>query len=183
MTIDTIIFGFVNGNIKAEAFEKYLYENVSLFENNMDSNLFMQLISLDFSNKKETIIVKKRLKDSLESASDKYNDAYFELEIEKDDDLKKLVSDCNLHSQSAIFECGNICSSYELHLKIKSFFDFPYWYGMNWTAFNDIIDLSDFTVLVLKDFGSLQKKLPQDSDEFLKILNENNQNECRILIQ
>lgn len=85
------------------------------------------------------------------------------------------MSDCFV-----IFDCRGIDSKYKLHSKIKKVFDFPEWYGMNWDAFNDLIDLSDYNEIRFINFNALKNVLPDDTALFIELLKKNNRGNCKI---
>lgn len=62
----------------------------------------------------------------------------------------------------------------ELHLRIKEAFDFPDYYGQNWSAFWDLIDgIRDNTIVEIKGISTLSKEFNQPIEKMLEILQRN----------
>jgi len=62
----------------------------------------------------------------------------------------------------------------DLHRKIKWAFDFPDYYGENWSAFDDLIgEIGDNTVIEIKGISSLSKEFDWHIKTMLEILEEN----------
>ncbi|MBR3023078.1 MAG: barstar family protein, partial [Oscillospiraceae bacterium] len=77
-------------------------------------------------------------------------------------------------------------ASAQLQNKIKETFNLSDYYGMNWDAFNDIVDISVFKEVELKSFYEMYNIIPDDSLTFLEILikqSGHSKHKCRITIK
>ncbi len=62
----------------------------------------------------------------------------------------------------------------DMHLRIKSAFNFPDYYGENWDAFWDLIDgLRDNTLVEIKGLGTLPRDLRTEADKMIVCLEDN----------
>ncbi|MDL2247412.1 barstar family protein [Bacteroides sp. OttesenSCG-928-J23] len=66
------------------------------------------------------------------------------------------------------------CKGYELHERIKAAFDFPDYYGENWSAFWDLIDgTRDNTIVEIKGLSTLPHEFDKHIEKMLEILERN----------
>ena len=62
----------------------------------------------------------------------------------------------------------------DMHLRIKTAFDFPDYYGENWDAFWDLIrGTRDNTLVEIKGASSLPQKLKEEVDKMIECLEDN----------
>ena len=62
----------------------------------------------------------------------------------------------------------------ELHLRIKEAFDFPDYYGQNWSAFWDLIcGMRDNTIIEIKGLSTLANEFDPHIEKMLEILQRN----------
>lgn len=181
MSITDVVGGFVSGNIRAAVFEKYLYENIGLFNEALPESIFLQLIELDYKDDNDLLHMKNVLKAYYGEALSRYNDAFFERAVENAEPLSELI-DRPWENETLTLECGEITSVEELHLAIMRAFHFPNWYGRNWDAFRDLVCLSGMRRVVLNRFETMRQRLPDDAESFLDIINAHADESCEIIV-
>ena len=183
-TID-MIGGFVKECIEPKIFEQYIYKNIKNIEHELPADIFSEIISIDYNNKYDIPHIKKILSNYYGDQLEKYNDAFFEIEVEKDEDLRKAIG-YKEPDENISFDCSEISTSAQLQNKIKETFNLSDYYGMNWDAFNDIVDISVFKEVELKSFYEMYNIIPDDSLTFLEILikqSGHSKHKCRITIK
>ena len=182
MKIIDVIGGFINDNIKNDVFEKYVYENIESIEQEVSGDLYLEIISADYNSRAAVIHLKKILSDYYGDKLDKYNDAYFEREIDLDEDLRKVI-DHEPTEENIVFDCGGITTQKQLQYEIKKFFHMPTWFGMNWDAIDDLIDLSHVKKIELNNFNDMLEIMHDDSLIFLSILKKHSEKSCEIIVK
>ena len=182
MKIIDVIGGFVKDNIKQAVFEKYVYENIESVEREVPGDLYLEIISADYNSKAAVIHLKKLLSDYYGAELGKYNDAYFERETEMDEELRKVI-DRYENEENIVFDCGGITSQKQLQYEIKKFFHMPTWFGMNWDAIEDLIDLSHVKKIELDNFNNMFEMMHDDSLIFLSILKKHSEKSCEIIVK
>ncbi|MEO9531546.1 MAG: barstar family protein [Crocinitomicaceae bacterium] len=86
-----------------------------------------------------------------------------------------------------IIDVGNVNSTQELHLKLKTAFEFEDDYGMNWDSF--IVCLQKKTDLpfetILRNWKTLERDFPSDAELFKEKIADFNRDslECEIAIE
>lgn len=64
--------------------------------------------------------------------------------------------------------------SYDIHRRIREAFDFPEWYGCNWSAFWDLLnEPREYTVVEVTGLSSLSKELYEYSKKIVELLEKN----------
>jgi len=81
-----------------------------------------------------------------------------------------------------LIDFNDINTPNELHKCLKYVFHLPYWYGENWSVFSDLLDLSDYRVIVLFNFEVMKNKMLDASEQFLKIINTEKNSDCIIIL-
>lgn len=62
----------------------------------------------------------------------------------------------------------------ELHQRIKKAFDFPDYYGANWSAFWDLLsEPDDYTVVEIKGLHSLPEELKPCGEKMVELIQRN----------
>ena len=62
----------------------------------------------------------------------------------------------------------------ELHQRIREAFNFPDWYGANWSAFWDLLsEPDDYTIVEIRGLNSLPKELKSSGEMMIKLIQEN----------
>jgi len=78
---------------------------------------------------------------------------------------KPIIITLDLHG------CKNF---YDIHQVIKETFDFPDWYGRNWSAFWDLLsEPREYTIVEVTGLYSLSKELYEYSKKIVELLEEN----------
>ena len=108
-TID-MIGGFVKECIEPKIFEQYIYKNIKNIEHELPADIFLEIISIDYNNKYDIPHIKKILSTYYGDQLEKYNDAFFEIEVEKDEDLRKAIG-YKEPDENISFDCSEISTS------------------------------------------------------------------------
>ncbi len=62
----------------------------------------------------------------------------------------------------------------EMHERIKAAFEFPEWYGKNWSAFWDLLsEPREYTSVEIKGITSLPKELKESGQMLISLLDQN----------
>lgn len=179
-TID-MIGGFVKDYIKPDIFEKYIYDHYVDVEKEIPADIFEKITETNFKNEADIVHIKKELSDYYGNQLDKYNDAYYEIEVEQDEKLRKTIGYDDFE-QNIVFDCSDISTKEELLRKIKRVFDMPEWFGMNWDAFNDLFPVHEYKKIELNNFYKMSDMISADASIFLEILKKNSEQDCQIII-
>lgn len=172
-------FAFINGFISSSDFENVLYESLDeLLDDEKSSKLFLELIETNYNSKEEVIHIKNIIatiyKEELEKIS------YSMLQNVDDPRLQAMLKKKNHLNKEIVFDCNGIDSEQKLHQKIKNIFKFPFWYGMNWDAFYDLLDLSEVEQIKFLHFKSMEHYIPIESEKMIQLIKLKNKN-CRII--
>ena len=175
-------YAFINNFISNTQFENWVYKSMNnLSENLNNSYLLYEIIECKYSDENSVAHLRKVLTDFL--INNQY-DMSCKVWLCDDPDLTNMIKDYDLLfelPEEVTFDCSNIDTSLKLHLRIKEVFKLPEWYGMNWHAFNDLVDLSGVRVLYINHFDEIKINIPSDADYFLKLL-KNKNTKCNIVI-
>lgn len=171
-------YAFISNLISHKEFEDWVYSSVDLLKANLkkENELYLQLISCDYSSSVESEHLKVNLYNKYKDCFDLIT--YSDFISTADKKLKLLVKKHNEMQPIVIFDCTGIDNKSKLHSRIKKVFKLPEWYGMNWDAFNDIIDLSNIKEIKFINFMFMKEKIPDDANTFLKLLIKNNDRNC-----
>ena len=78
-----------------------------------------------------------------------------------------------------IIDLGNINSPQELHLKLKTAFQFGDDYGMNWESFGICLSIEENNLpfeITLRNWKSLERDFPSDAELFKEKIADFNRN-------
>ena len=85
--------------------------------------------------------------------------------------------------ESELLDCTGIDTPYKLHKKIQAVFKFSEYYGKNWHAFEDFIDISEVRVIKIINIGKMREAIPHDTECFLKIIKRNMPKNCKLIFE
>lgn len=177
----TYFYAFVNDLILVSDFEQWLYEKVNDIERVVDSELFCELYECDYHCIKELNHIKWEISQYFEKQFKNTKRANFGEEI--DDTLLNLIKHCeyeNMLKGTLVINCAEIATPIDLQKKLRYICKFPDWYGLNWNAFNDLIDLSEVEKIELFNFNRMQELIPYDAEKLLDMLECNKKTDCEI---
>ncbi len=176
-------YAFANDLILDNDFEQWLYEKLNDIEHFVDSDMFYELYECDYQCSKALNHLKRKISQYYENQFIVIKNKKFYDEI--DNVLLDLVKRCERKSiinGKLVINCAEISTPIELQKMLKSIFKFPHWYGLNWNAFNDLIDLSEVEGIALLNFNRIQKLIPYDAEKLLFYLEQNKSQNCEIEI-
>ena len=180
-TEEYMIGGFANYCISPEVFEKYFYNNLEYYENKLDNEIFMRLLSLDYSDKKSVTRMIVNL--SFSYSNKIYNDAFFE----KTENI--ILSEAYNSSQPDLSEINidltNIKSLgqfYDIILTAFHLNDMGSYCGRNLNAVNDLLDISDTKIIIINGFDKLENFSHKTAEYFLEIISKHKPENCIIKI-
>lgn len=113
----------------------------------------------------------------------KINDAYVEkiIETNKYDSITKLLKNKYKKNKLITIDCNNIFTQTDLIKVFKKKLDFPLFCGDNWDAVNDLIyDVIFPNELQIVGWNLLKKRLPNDSEILINILDKIEKSRCTI---
>lgn len=181
--METYFYAFVNDMILDLDFEQWLYEKVNDIEHFVDYELFLELYECDYHCTKTLSHIKWKISQYFDSQFKNIKKENFYDEI--DDVLLNLIKRCEYENKlkgTLIINCSEILTPIDLQKKLRSICKFPNWYGLNWDAFNDLIDLSEVKKIELFDFNRMKKLIPYDAEKLLYMLEQNKIADCEIEI-
>ncbi len=179
----TYFYAFANDLILDLDFEQWLYEKLNDIEHFVDSELFYELYECDYHCSKTLNHLKWKISQCFENQFINMENKNFYEEIVNV--LLDLIKRCeyeNALKGKLVINCAEISTPMGLQKMLKSIFEFPNWYGLNWNAFNDLIDLSEVEGIELLNFSRIQKLMPYDAEKLLFSLEHNKSTNCEIEI-
>jgi RNAse (barnase) inhibitor barstar len=171
--MENYLYAFINNYISQKQFENLVYEFVDVISSELgDKSILSDILECDYNSFNEVIHLKTIIKSFLLSIG--YDTEKNLLDCD-DAYLLNMIYDNEKSSElpkEMIFDCTNIDTTFKLHLQIKKVFKFPEWYGMNWAAFNDILDLSDVKEISIINYDKMHSFIKEDAETFIEIINE-----------
>lgn len=174
-------YAFVYDLISCEDLEKWLY---SFGDMPIEDDIYLQLLECDYRCDKEVKRIKFLLGERFRKEFDDMKQSDFYNNIE--DDLREMIikyENENRLTGELVFDCAALHSAYMIQTRIRQVFKFPPWYGHNWDAFNDLVDLSDVSRIVLKNFADMENNAPSEAEAFIRILKKAAYPGCEIIIE
>ena len=176
-------YAFVNEYISCTEFENWVYNSVDLLSRmlNNDLELFTELLECTYCSDNETAHLKHILRNKFSLSCTPEN--YDKFISSADESLKKLIENNEDNLKDIIFDCTGIDTPGKLQKRIQTVFKFPEWYGMNWDAFNDLIDLSDVCTVRIINIQEMQTSIQNDTELFLKLLQISLTENCKLIFE
>ena len=176
-------FAFVNEFISCKEFENWVYNSVNFLSSLLHDNsaLLTELLECNYCSDNETEHLKNILRNqfNLSFTDENYN----EFINSSDKSLKNMIEHNMKNSSHIAFDCTGIDTPGKLQRKIQIAFDFPEWYGMNWDAFNDLIDLSDVCTIRITNIQEMRKHIKNETQTFLELLQKNLSENCKLIFE
>lgn len=176
MDIIPYIYAMLNDYISCEDFVNWTLKEDKA--NEFNSDLISKIQDYNCESSMETDHLKKLIAKRFES---KLHNANLGCLTECTDLSLKLMLIYSNTANKLCVDFSNINTEAELHKCLRYAFHLPYWYGENMDAFADILDLSDYKIVVLLNFTSLKHKLPDTAEQLLSIIDINKNNDCVII--
>lgn len=185
--INTICL-YLKKYISDEQFENIFYDYIEDFQNSLEEDMYLNILSTNFNSKQEKISLETELHNyvlgNYDSVYDNTNDAYVERMIDsnREDIVVEILKKKYQKSEQVDIDCSMISTRSELIDVIKKALQYPYFCGDNWNAIEDLIyDIILPRKLILSNWGEVEKKLPQDTAILKSILDKYNNGRCVII--
>ncbi len=182
-----VICLYLNRYLTDEQFEEYFYSNMSEFEEQLDEDIYLDIVSTNFNSKNELISLQKKLdgytKNNFSEMYNNMNDAYIErlIDSSSNGEIIDILKNRYLRADTVRIDLENIKTKDELINIIKKSLKYPDFCGNNWNAIKDLLyDLMLPNNIKLLNWGMLEKCLPEDSAILKRILGEINEDYCTI---
>lgn len=183
-----VIILYIKGFLTEKEFENWVYNNSEQIENQVDKELYFDLISTSYTNKIEVISLKNKLINLVEKnyklQYDNINDEYVERQISenKNDGIWSIIQKKYERKKEMVLDFQGIDSSKKLHIYLKLKFELSDYYGRNWDAFEDLLygDIKFPYKIIIKNDNYLLKHLPQDFEIFKELIMKHRK-DCQIL--
>ena len=172
-------YAFVNNLIPEKEFENWVYSSSDFLSQRLpdDSELYTELLKCDYCSDNDVEHLKYLLKNRYDLTSSNY-ERFIDSSDEK---LINIMNDYLCVGSNIIFDCTGIDTPHKLHKKIQVVFKFSEYYGKNWYAFEDFIDISEVSVIKMINIEKMTEAIPHDTECFLKIIKRNMPENCRLI--
>lgn len=174
--------------ISDEQFENCFFDNLNGFENCLENDIYINVLSADFNSKEERINIQTELREyvlkNYKSIYENINDAYVEriLDDDKEDIAVKILRENNRKREVVDIDCNMINTQLELIRAIKQALQYPQFSGNTWDAIEDLAyDIVFPQKLIFHNWNGMEKKLSQDTYILKSILDRNNYGRCIIV--
>lgn len=178
---------YLKNYISDEQFETIFYDYLEDFQNALEEDIYLGVLSTNLSRKEEKIslqaILRNYVLENYRLLYENVNDAYVERLIDTDiDDLVvQILKKKYDKREKAEIDCSLIGSQSELIDSIKQVLQYPSFCGNNWDAIEDLIyDIIFPQKLIFRNWCEVEKKLPQDA-AILRALLERRRERCVII--
>ena len=160
-----------------EQFENIFYDYIEDFQNSLEEDMYLNVLSTNFSSKQEKISLETELYnyvlENYDSVYENINDAYVEriIDSNKEDIVVEILKNKYQKREEVDIDCSMINTRSELIDAIKHALQYPHFCGDNWDAIEDLIyDIVLPQKLILHNWREVEKKLPQDTAILKSIL-------------
>lgn len=183
-----IICLYLKNYISDKQFENIFYQHIEDFKNNLEEDIYWNILSSNFNKKENLITLKTYLyKYILKNYSliyDEVNDTFVEILIETNEyyEVIEILKKKYKQKEEVLIDCHSINNELELLYSVKKNLNFPQHCGNNWDAIEDFI--SDIILpkkIILHNWDSIKEKLPLATMKLESILNKVDQKYCKIL--
>lgn len=190
MNFNEVICLYLNGYLTDEQFEHYFYNNMEDAEKVVDENIYLEIISTNFSQKEECISLRFQLKQYVEKeVSEIYgniSDSYVESLTQSNDnnEIINLLKTRYMKKPLVKIDCRRIKNSKEIISTIKHSLNFPEFCGNNWNAINDLIyDVILPEKVIFIGWKAFEERFSEDADFIKKIFDKLDTNNCSIIYE
>lgn len=173
--------------ISDKQFESIFYDFLNDFQNCLEEDIYLNILSTNFGFKAEKNNMESELRNYIlenhKSVYEGINDAYVErlLDSGKVDAIVEVLKNRYEKRDEIVIDCSKIKTKLELISTIKQALQYPQFCGNNWDAIEDLIyDIVFPNRLIFYNWRDIEKELPKDADLLKKIFNKNNCGRCVI---
>lgn len=135
-----VICLYLKKYVSDEQFETIFYDYVDDFQGCLPEDLYLYILSANFSRKEERIRLVTELCNyilkSHKSMYENVHDAYVECMVDSDakDIITEILRERYIKREEVYIDCGKICTQFELIFSIKQSLEYPRFCGDNWDA-------------------------------------------------
>lgn len=188
MDIIEIIALYAKDYVSEKEFESWVYNHSKEIENQVDEELYLDLISSSYTNKNEVINLKNKLITLLNENYKEYyetiNDAFVERKILENtyEELWENIKKKYERREEIVLDFDEINSSQKLHEYLKIKFELSNYYGKNWDAFEDLLygDIILPHKIIIKNIKCLYDYSSYDAEMFKKLIIKHKE-DCQII--
>lgn len=171
-----------------EQFENIFSDYIEDFQNSLEEDMYLNVLSTNFSSKQEKISLETELYnyvlENYDSVYENINDAYVEriIDSNKEDIVVEILKNKYQKREEVDIDCSMINTRSELIDAIKHALQYPHFCGDNWDAIEDLIyDIVLPQKLILHNWREVEKKLSQDTAILKSILDKYNNGRCVVI--
>lgn len=174
--------------ISDEQFENIFYEYISDFQNFLEEDMYLNILSTSFTSEEEKnsleIELRNYVLNNYKLLYENINDAYVErmISLSKEDVVIKILKKKYKKKKEIFIDCSIIYTQSELIFAVKKALQYPQFCGNNWDAIEDLIyDVIFPEKLIFSNWYEAEKRLPRDTTILRDILDRNNNGRCIIV--
>lgn len=174
-----IICLYLKRYLSENQFQEIFYDNINDFENVLQEDIYLNILSTNFESKERRITLETELRDYvLEHYSlvyDNINDAYIErcIDSNKGNVVVEILKKKYERKEEVSINCDKISKRSELICSVKNALEYPRFCGDNWDAIQDLIfDIILPKKLIFYNWDSVEEKLPEDTAILKSILDK-----------
>lgn len=183
-----IICLYVKKYLSEEQFQNIFYDYMDNFQNELEEDIYLSILSTNFSSKEEIISLKTELYNfvlkSYTLIYNKINDSYVEhlVDSKKGDAVVEILKKRYEKREEVCIDCSKISTRSKLIDSIKTELGYPQTCGKNWAAIEDFIfDIIFPKKLIFYNWSDMEKKLPQDAMILKKMLDKVSYERCVVI--
>lgn len=187
MNFNDVICLYLKEYLTDEQFEQYFYSNMEYAESTVEENIYLEIISINFSLREDCISLRTQLKTYAETKIpdiyEKINDSYVESLVESDDnnEIVNILRTRYAKKPLVKIACETVENNKEIISIIINSLNFPQFCGNNWNAVNDLIyDVILPRKLIFTGWRSFKERLPEDAKFIEKIFSKVDTKACLI---
>lgn len=174
--------------VSTEQFIDVFFEYIYDFQNSLEEDIYLNILSTNFNSKQEKIHLDTKLYhyilENNKAIYEEINDSYIErlIDLNEEDVVINLLKKKYEKKEEVDLDCSKISTQLELIAEIKKALEYPQFCGNNWHAVEDLIyDVIFPKKLIFSNWGELKRKLPEDADILRALLDRNNNDRCIII--
>lgn len=169
-------------------FEDIFYDYIENFQNSLEEDMYLKILSTNFSSKQERVSLETELRNYvLENHGLVYeniNDAYVEriIDSNKEDIVAEILKNKYQKREAVDIDCSMINTRSEFIDAIKRALQYPHFCGNNWDAIEDLIyDIILPQKLILHNWREVEKNFPKDAAALKSILEKYSNGRCMVM--
>ena len=185
-----IICLYLKDYISEKQFENIFFCYIELFENSLEEDIYLEILSTNFGSKEERISLQSTLKkyilNNYSAMLDNINDAYIEqkINLNEEDIITEILKKRYEIPKEICMDCSSINSKEELISAVKKALQYPQFCGNNWDAIEDLFfDIILPKKIILHHWKQIEEKMPYDANILKNILGKSDIERCIIVYE